>query len=109
MQYFRRLFITFLEEGKLSAPTGDDEKLAKFRTWLLKQFKALQSVLLQIAAPPDDTADGAIDLELQVAAIRTIIEVRSRSWFVIGKNRLKNYLCTVPFLLVRKARVSYAL
>lgn len=45
----------------------------------MKQFKALQAVLLQFAAPPSEADERSVDLELQVAAIRSIVEVFYRN------------------------------
>ena len=66
----RRMFRQFFQDGKFDKVKGDSiktEKLEKFRQWLKQQYFSVKAEILASARSPV--------LEMQVPAIRTVIEV----------------------------------
>ena len=69
----RRMFRQFFEEGKFNKIKGEGggdgkkEKLEKFRMWLKQQYQSVKAEILLTTRSPV--------LDMQVPAIRTIIEV----------------------------------
>jgi hypothetical protein len=65
----RRIFIFYLEQHKLSKKSAEDTSVTQLREWLTQQLVSFQQLLCS------SLIVGGASIELQVASIRTMIEV----------------------------------